>query len=446
MTPRQKILAALIPLLPCALFAQAPSIRSIRNYASGEARFSPGVLASLQYEPVNSVDAATVEVLVNGSPAAVSDDETGDSLTIRLPWDLAIGPAAVVLATATGRSAPFAITVDAYAPGIFPPTRSLTDYWMGLACNQPATAGETLSLFAVGIGAATTAGTAVRPTVTVGGTEATVVEFAETGFHAGLNRVRFVVPAGDGMRIVTLSIAGQKSNPAQLPVGKAMLNLATPSFRAGPAAPESLATAYSCNGSDLAAVERGQVLWGGVPDLPTALGGTTLKVRDATGTERLAPLAGATWNQVNYLIPAGTARGVATVTATSGGRFLAAADVEIDAVAPSLFWTAKIVRLRDGGETVEPMPESGVDFGPDTDQLSLLVYGTGIRNRSSLSNVRATIGAEDVMVEYAGAEGETPGVDRVKLRLPRSLAHIGAVELQLAVDGIAANAVPFNFK
>ena len=82
---------------------------------------------------------------------------------------------------------------------------------------------------------------------------------------------------------------------------------------------------------------------------------------------------------------------------------------------------------------VQPLevPISGsaaIDMGPDTDQVYLVLFGTGIRYRSSLSNVTVDIGGAFASVEYAGAQGTFPGVNQVSLTIPHgNLAHAGAV-------------------
>jgi uncharacterized protein (TIGR03437 family) len=108
-----------------------------------------------------------------------------------------------------------------------------------------------------------------------------------------------------------------------------------------------------------------------------------------------------------------------------------------------------LVRVRDGIQSVEPVAQlvNGtiepvpIDFGPSTDELFLVLFGTGLRKRSSLANVKAAIGGMDAPVEYAGPQGEFAGLDQVNIRLPRSLAAREAkiVELSLTVDGKIAN-------
>jgi len=82
-----------------------------------------------------------------------------------------------------------------------------------------------------------------------------------------------------------------------------------------------------------------------------------------------------------------------------------------------------------------------IDLGPETDQVFLILFGTGFRFRGALSAVTARIGGTDAQVTFAGAQGTLAGLDQCNVRLPRSLAGRGDVEIVLAVEGKAANMV-----
>jgi uncharacterized protein (TIGR03437 family) len=90
-----------------------------------------------------------------------------------------------------------------------------------------------------------------------------------------------------------------------------------------------------------------------------------------------------------------------------------------------------------------PLP---LDLGPEGDRVFLIMYGTGIRHRSSLSSVIATIGGAYAEVSFAGAQPEFVGADQVNVLLPRSLAGRGEVDALLTVDAQMANRVLINIK
>jgi uncharacterized protein (TIGR03437 family) len=198
--------------------------------------------------------------------------------------------------------------------------------------------------------------------------------------------------------------------------------------------------------------------------LPTTLAGTTLRVRDSRGRTREAPLFFVSPTQVNYLIPPGTETGAATVMVTGADGRTSSGVMPILATAPGLFAAnsdgqgaaaALALRVTAGGESrYEPVVEfeptarrfvpRPLDLGPNTDQVFLLLFGTGIRFRSAPSAVGVKIGGAGVPVLYAGAQGEYVGLDQVNVRLPRSLIGRGEVDVVLTVDGQAANTVKVN--
>ena len=195
--------------------------------------------------------------------------------------------------------------------------------------------------------------------------------------------------------------------------------------------------------------------------LPTVLAGVTVKVRDSLGTERDAPLFYVSPLQINYLIPAGTASGTATVTMLNNGTQIATGTLQIVSVAPGLFAAnsnaqgvaaADVLRVKaNNAQTYESLLHFDqaqnkfvptlIDLGPATDLVFVELYGTGIRFRSDLSAVSATVGGVSAHVFYAGAQGQFVGLDQVNVLLPRSLAGRGEVNIALTVDGKAANIV-----
>ena len=80
------------------------------------------------------------------------------------------------------------------------------------------------------------------------------------------------------------------------------------------------------------------------------------------------------------------------------------------------------------------------------EQVFLVLYGTGIRGRSTLANVAMTIGGTFCETLYAGAQGSLVGLDQVNLRLPPELAGRGDMDVALNIDGKAANTVRVNVK
>jgi uncharacterized protein (TIGR03437 family) len=239
----------------------------------------------------------------------------------------------------------------------------------------------------------------------------------------------------------------------------ALANTAAAGFGLGPLAPGSIATAFGVDLGSQTAQPTGPP--------PVSLGAVAVSVTDSAGTARPARLFYVSPTQVNYLIPTDAAPGWATVTTTASGNVTATGQIDIVPVAPALFTVnanslvaADVVLVsQDGNQTYESIyqiDQNGnvaalpIDFGSETDTVYLVLYGTGIRNRSSLSAVTATIGwALNAPITYAGPQGlDNPdGLDQVNLKLPRSLVS-GAppftpitTTLQLTVDGQPSNQV-----
>jgi len=223
-------------------------------------------------------------------------------------------------------------------------------------------------------------------------------------------------------------------------------------------APDSLASIYGPTGAT-------QTQQAGAQPLPTSLGGVTVTVRDVAGIDRGAPLVYVSPGQINFVVPNGTAPGVATFTISNGGAAPAVAMGTVQTVAPTLFTmngngmgvaAATAIRTQVGNPslqspvTVFEAAGSGyvsvpIDVGADTPAY-LTLYGTGIRNRSALSAVLVTIGGVSVPVLYAGSQPGFTGLDQVNVPLTLNLRGAGEANVVLKVDGNAANTVTINVK
>jgi uncharacterized protein (TIGR03437 family) len=232
-----------------------------------------------------------------------------------------------------------------------------------------------------------------------------------------------------------------------------LANTSGAGFGLGPLAPGSIATAF---GADLA-LQPAQAT--GAP--PVSLGGTEISVTDATGTTRAAQLSYVSPGQINYLIPAATAPGFATVSISTNGNVTATGQIEIAPAAPSVFTinpgnlaAVTVLRVSQNGartfESIFQTDQNGViaaipiDLGAATDTVYVSLYGTGIRNVSSASAVSAILNWEfSAPVTYAGPQGTFEGVDQVNIQLPKALGFLapGALVLQLTVDGQPSNQV-----
>ncbi|MGH9837304.1 MAG: hypothetical protein ACREEM_00795 [Blastocatellia bacterium] len=227
-----------------------------------------------------------------------------------------------------------------------------------------------------------------------------------------------------------------------------------------PLAPDSIATAF---GSDLALTTSSA---SALP-LPAQLAGTTVNIKDTLGKVRSAPIFFVSPAQVNFHIPFGTVTGPAMVSIWNSNGIFSMGEVQIDTVAPAVFsasstgsGVAAAVVARYRGNTFvgyEPVAifdnaqnrwlSLPIDLGPESDQIYLLLFGSGIRFRNSLEAVVVKIGGIGMQVSYAGEAQGFVGLDQVNVGpLPRSLAGRGEMDVILTADSKAANTVRIAIK
>lgn len=206
------------------------------------------------------------------------------------------------------------------------------------------------------------------------------------------------------------------------------------------------------------------------PPLPTSLGGMTVVFKNIGGSrEYNARLFFVSPNQINLLVPLDLSDGEATFRVFPPGGYIESTTVgtvQIEQVAPGLFSAdasgrglaaAVVLRLKaDGSQVYEPVTQFDqaqnkfvavpIDVANPAEQVFLLAFGTGISGRLSLSNFLAKVGGETAEIAFVGAQGEFAGLDQLNLRLPRTLAGRGTVDIVLTVDGKQANTVQANIR
>jgi uncharacterized protein (TIGR03437 family) len=207
--------------------------------------------------------------------------------------------------------------------------------------------------------------------------------------------------------------------------------------------------------------------------LPTELGGVTVKIKDSFGSEHAAPLFFVSPTQINYLLPAEATTGFATVTVSIRGgspQTDQTGTIRIAAVTPGLFSAnadgggppaGVLLRVKaNGAQSFEPVAEYDqtqrkfvhrqIDFGPDlgvaSDQLYLILFGTGFRNRSSLANAAVSNSEGAAAALYAGPQGDFVGLDQLNIQLRRRMIDFGTVYLVLYADGQPSNRLEIQFK
>ena len=230
------------------------------------------------------------------------------------------------------------------------------------------------------------------------------------------------------------------------------------SFIGNSLAPESIVAAF---GSGLAKSTEAAA----TQPLPTTLAGTRVSVLDSLGTERAASLFFVSPTQINFQVPPGTAAGKALVTIIHD-ETVAAASPQIEMVSPGLFsanangqglMTGLALRVKaDGSQSFEPVARfdeekkqfvaTPIELRPATDRVFLVMFATGLRNRSSLGSVSVNIGGVSTDALYAGPQGSFAGLDQLNVLLPRNLAGRGEADVAVTVDGKQANALKVTIK
>jgi uncharacterized protein (TIGR03437 family) len=252
------------------------------------------------------------------------------------------------------------------------------------------------------------------------------------------------------------------SNAVKLEVVAPVATVSAASFLGQRLSAESIVAAFGVNlatGVEVAATTP----------LPTTLLGTTVKVRDAAGMERDAPLFFVAPSQINYQVPPGTADGAATVTVVSNNKVVGLGTITIAKVAPGFISAnsngqgvaaAVALRVKGSAQTFEAVArfDQGtsrfvpiqIDLGAADEQVYLIMYGTGFRQNTGLGNVKFSIGGVELpasAILFAGGAPGFIGLDQANLGpIPRSLIGRGTVDIVMTVDGQVANTVQIAIK
>ena len=229
---------------------------------------------------------------------------------------------------------------------------------------------------------------------------------------------------------------------------------------AGGTAPVALGSLVSIAGANFAAF----MVLGGAP-LPTSLAGVGVQLTDSANVSAAMPLLYVAPSQILAEVPPTAATGPASLLiSTPAGQV--SSTVTLATVAPGLFAAngngtgvavAEVVTTQVGGlesaDLVYQCPggtgtcvANPIDLGLASNQSTLVLYGTGIRNRSSLSAVTVTIGSRTFAATYAGPVAGDAGLDQISVALPHSLSGSGAANVSVSISGIASNTVSISFR
>jgi len=215
-----------------------PTIQSVVNAGSSDLRFSPGLLVTITGQGFNGVSS----VSVGGKAGAVLTGGLyrvgANQIDAQLPVDLTTGPTTLTVTLGGQTSAPFAMTIAAYAPAFFNGFGSVcidddqTPIASVTAAN-PTTPGHIINCVLIGLGATkpviptgTSVGsvppTVVSPTVTIGGENAAVASSFLVGGDPAIYEINVAIPDDmpKGNQDMVLTIGGVSTPPILLPVGQ----------------------------------------------------------------------------------------------------------------------------------------------------------------------------------------------------------------------------------
>ena len=248
-----------------------------------------------------------------------------------------------------------------------------------------------------------------------------------------------------------------------LPSAALVVSVNSASYTGIDVAPNGIVSAF---GTDLSS----SVLVASTLPLPSRLGNTEVKVKDSKGVERTAALFFVSPTQVNYQIPGDTARGLAIITIINGALKTSSGGVLITNVKPGLFTAnadgsgvlaanALRVLYQTKQQVNEPVARYddvlkryvavpvALPYQVDkSDTLYLILYGTGIRARSALSQAKIIIDGKLAVVEYAGPHCCFVGVDQINVRVDNLPLTRSEVDVKVEVDGKLSNTGKVTFQ
>ncbi len=174
-----------------------------------------------------------------------------------------------------------------------------------------------------------------------------------------------------------------------------------------------------------------------------------------------APLLYVSPSQINFLVPAGTVLGTATVLLQpSPAAAQIQSTMQVGMVAPGLF--SQDATGTGPGAILNAVTFTGPPFlvetpqNPGTDKRTrLAVFATGLRYAGNPSqnpdqtNVAIQVQAQDSSgtsydVEYAGSAPGFFGLDQINLLLPAQADGAGVISLAIAAGDVLSNTVTFD--
>jgi len=209
-----------------------------------------------------------------------------------------------------------------------------------------------------------------------------------------------------------------------------------------PVAPGSIASAYG----DFGAIATTSA--NTVSPMPKELVGVRVRVNAVE-----APLYFVSRNQINFVVPVGTATGRQAVEVVSGGSVVSRGTVNVYDFGPGLA-SSDTTPARQGIVQNQNFSVNSSSARASRGQV-IQIYATGCGAvspqvqdgvpptvlSSSVAAVKAYISGQEAQVQFAGAHPQFPGICQINAVVPDRPFITGQVPLAVSVSGIESNAV-----
>ena len=242
--------------------------------------------------------------------------------------------------------------------------------------------------------------------------------------------------------LFTLALSAMAQNVAVVNAASYAANGGTGTTTgSGIVTPDTIASAFGAF-----TITAGQPFYLATPGqpLPKTLGGVKVTIN---GTDSDLLFVGT--NQINFVIPTNAPTGaVQTITVTNATGPASTGSVRIETFAPGVFSVTsdgKGIAAANWTQTgVEPYPPVAdftggtwvardVSAGTKTTPSFLILYATGVRKRTALSNVAVSIQGVPCQVVYAGPQNFFAGLDQLNVIIPPELAGFQVVNVRVDI-------------
>ena len=94
-------------------------------------------------------------------------------------------------------------------------------------------------------------------------------------------------------------------------------------------------------------------------------------------------------------------------------------------------------------QSPEALRGGAIDLADEGSQFYLVLRGAGLRNAGSRT---VTLGTMESDIAYWGEKADSPGLDEIRVRIPRELRGQGSIDIAAVADGVPSNTVQIEIK